>query len=76
MKTILTVTRYNLWSLGGWCSLGAGFIGLYLHFSAHTNNRFGVVAACVGIVAGGIMVTLAGPLKTKAFKEITLKELK
>jgi len=74
MKTILTVTRWNLGVLAGWFAVPLGVVGLALHVYLDLDNQYGSLwFGVVGVFFGGLTITFGGPIKTITEKVVDLK---
>lgn len=70
METDVTETRYNVNAVIGWVGLFVGLIGCAVQF--FRPSVLGFVFLAVGVVGGGITITLSGPLKTTVTRRVDL----
>ena len=71
METEVTITRYNVAALLGWVGLIIGLVGGVLQYFYPSSP--GVWFLTVGMIGGGITITLAGPLKTRSSRRVQLR---
>lgn len=72
MKTELTITRYNITALIGWFGILIGLVGALVQYFVPSSP--GIYFLAVGLIGGGITVTLTGPWRTVSKRQIALME--
>ena len=69
----VTVTRYNLTALIGWAGIALGLIGTAVQYFSPSWHGF--VFLVVGLIGGGITVTLAGPVRSTQVRKLPVQNL-
>jgi hypothetical protein len=71
MKTVLTITRYNITALIGWVGVIVGLVGASVQY--FIPSAPGIYLLAVGLVGGGIAVSLAGPWRTITTRQVDIQ---
>ena len=71
-KIRVKVTQYNLIALVGWAGIAVGLIGAVSQYLSPSMPGF--VFLTIGLIGGGITVTLAGALRRVVVRTISLQD--
>lgn len=74
MEAELTITRYNIAALIGWAGVVIGLVSATVQY--FVPSAPGIYFLAVGLIGGGVTVTLAGPWRTVTRRKVTLKACK
>ncbi len=72
-KPQIVVVKWNLWSLLGWSNVLLGMIGIAPAVFGKTD--YFIWGSVISLIAGGILITTNGPVRSKSIHQITLKRL-
>lgn len=75
MKTELTMTRYNITALIGWATVVVGLVSGGFHIFGQSESELGIILFAIGLVGGGITVTLAGRVKTTTTRVVDVQPI-
>lgn len=67
----VTVTRYNLTAVIGWAGIALGLVGAAVQY--FYPSGLGFVFLAIGLIGGGITVSLAGPVRWVQVRKLPLR---
>ena len=68
MKIEVTITKYNRTAAIGWTDIAVGLTGMLAQYLMPSMPGF--ILCAVGLVSGGIIVTVAGPLRVTERRQV------